>query len=113
MKSSEFEAVVDQALESLPGWVVDMVDNLHVIVEEEPPPELGEVLGVYEGVALPDRAADYFGALPDRIVIFRQPHMRIGLSDDDLAFEIRRTVLHEVAHHVGIDDQRLHELGWD
>ncbi len=113
MKSSEFEAIVDQALESLPGWVFEMVDNLHVIVEEEPPPELGEVLGVYEGVALPDRAADYFGALPDRIVIFRQPHLRMGLTDDDLSSEIRRTVLHEVAHHVGIDDQRLHELGWD
>lgn len=113
MNPTEFEAVVDVALESLPEWVVELVDNLHVIVEEEPPPELGEVLGVYEGVALPDRASDYFGALPDRIVIFRQPHLRMELDEEALAAEIRRTVLHEVAHHIGIDDRRLHELGWD
>lgn len=113
MNPTEFEAAVDQVLESLPQWVLEQVDNLHVIVEDEPPPDLGEVLGVYEGVALPDRAGDYFGALPDRIVIFRQPHVRMELNDDELGSEIRRTVLHEVAHHIGIDDARLHELGWD
>ncbi len=112
MSPAEFESVVDSTLEDLPDWVVEQIDNLHVIVEDEPPAQLGEVLGVYEGVSLPERSADYWGALPDRIVIFRQPHLRMKYSDEELKAEIRKTVLHEVAHHIGIDDDRLHELGW-
>lgn len=112
MSPAEFEAVVDSTLEELPDWVVEQIDNLHVIVEDEPPASLGEVLGVYEGVSLPERAGDYWGALPDRIVIFRQPHLRMRHSDEELKVEIRKTVLHEIAHHIGIDDERLHELGW-
>lgn len=108
-----FEAVVDRTLEDLPQWVVDLIDNLHVIVEEHPPPDLGDALGVYEGVSLPERSGDYWGALPDRIVIFRQPHLAMGLDRDELEAEIRKTVLHEVAHHIGIEDDRLTELGWD
>ena len=92
--------------------MLDKVDNLHVVVEERPDSEQGEVLGIYEGVSLAERD-DYWGALPDRIVIFRQPHLRLGLSDPELEAEVRKTVLHEIAHHIGIDDDRLHELGWD
>jgi predicted Zn-dependent protease with MMP-like domain len=109
----QFEQVVDRTLEGLPQWVVDQIDNLHVVVEETPDEEEGDVLGLYEGVSLPERAADYSGALPDRIVIFRVPHLELGLDDAELEAEIRRTVLHEIAHHIGIDDQRLAELGWD
>jgi predicted Zn-dependent protease with MMP-like domain len=109
----DFESAVDDALESLPEWVVDQLDNLHVVVEERPPPEQGDLLGLYEGVSLAERAADYWGALPDRIVIYRQPHLEMGLDDAGLREEIRRTVLHEIAHHLGIDDERLDELGWD
>lgn len=112
MKRREFEAVVDRSLEELPAWVLDKIDNLVVVVEEHPPPELGDVLGVYEGVALSERE-DYFGVMPDRIVVFRQPHMAMGLSRDELEAEIRKTVLHELGHHLGIDDDRLTELGWD
>jgi predicted Zn-dependent protease with MMP-like domain len=89
------------------------MDNIHVVVEERPTPEQGDVLGIYEGVSLPERAADYWGVLPDRIIVFREPHLELGLSDAELTEEIRRTVLHEIAHHLGIDDERLHELGWD
>mgnify|MGYP002622027087 CR=1 FL=1 len=110
---SEFEQVVDEVLEALPDWVVAKVDNLHIIVEEEPPTELGEVLGVYEGISLDERSADYWGALPDRIVVFRGPHMRMRLKKRELRGEIRKTVLHELGHHLGIDDNRLTELGWD
>ena len=112
MRRSEFEAVVDQTLEGLPEWVVEKIDNLMVVVEEVPPESLGDVLGVYEGVALSERD-DYFGTMPDRIVIFRQPHLDMGLDEPELRSEIRKTVLHAVAHHLGIDDARLHELGWD
>jgi predicted Zn-dependent protease with MMP-like domain len=109
----QFEDVVDRTLEDLPPWVVEQIDNLHIVVEERPDDEQGDVLGLYEGVSLPERAADYSGALPDRIVIFRAPHLEMGLDEDELEAEIRRTVLHEIAHHIGIDDGRLAELGWD
>ena len=112
MRLDEFEDVVDQTLESLPEWVLEKIDNLIVVVEEEPTPEQGDILGVYDGVSLAERA-DYFGVMPDRIVIFRQPHLRLGLTRDELRAEIRTTVLHELAHHLGIDDDRLTELGWD
>ncbi len=113
MNRRQFEDVVDQTLESLPPWVVEQIDNLHVVVEDRPDDDQGDVLGLYEGVSLPERAADYSGALPDRIIIFRAPHLEMGLDDEELEAEIRRTVLHEIAHHIGIDDQRLADLGWD
>lgn len=117
MRRAQFERIVDQALEDLPEWVLEAVDNLHVVVEDWPtrqqdPSEEG-ILGIYEGVSLLDRGDWYSGALPDRIVIFKGPHLELSLSPTELRREIRRTVLHEVAHHLGIDDDRLTELGWD
>lgn len=99
-------------LEDLPDWVLEQIDNLVVVVEEHPSQEQGDVLGIYEGVALSERG-DYFGVMPDTIVIFRRPHLDLGLDRAELEAEIRKTVLHEVAHHLGIDDERLTELGWD
>ena len=99
-------------IESLPQWVLDEVDNLIVVVEDEPSVEQGDLLGIYEGVSLAERG-DYWGALPDRIVVFYKPHLAMGLTDTELREEIRKTVLHELAHHLGIDDDRLTELGWD
>ena len=93
--------------------MVEQIDNLVVVVEERPDEEQGDVLGIYEGVSLLDRGSDYSGALPDRIIIFRAPHIEMGLNDEELEAEIRRTVLHEIAHHIGIEDERLAELGWD
>lgn len=113
MTRDEFVAVVDRTLDELPDWVVDKIDNLHVDVEEHPPPDLAGSLGVYEGVSLLERAEYYSGFLPDRIVIFRQPHMQMALNRADLESEIRKTVLHEIAHHLGIEDDRLSEMGWD
>lgn len=112
MKRSTFEIIVDRAIEGLPQWVIETIDNLVVVVEDDPPSELDDALGVYEGVALSERG-DYWGAVPDRIVIFRQPHLALDLDEAELEAEIRRTVLHEIAHHLGIDDDRLEELGWD
>jgi len=117
VRRAQFERVVDEALEGLPGWVVDAVENLHVVVEDWPTadqdPQNDGILGIYEGVSLLDRGVDYSGFLPDRIVIFMRPHLELGLSRNELRREIRKTVLHEVAHHLGIDDERLAELGWD
>jgi predicted Zn-dependent protease with MMP-like domain len=112
MRLRDFERVVDRALESLPDWVVSSIDNLVVVVEDAPTEEQGDLLGIYEGVALDERE-DYSGAMPDRIVIYRQPHIEMALGPDELEAEVRKTVLHEIAHHLGIDDDRLAELGWD
>ena len=112
MRRHEFELEVDRVIESLPGWVLAEVDNLVVVVEDAPTEEQGELLGIYEGVSLAERG-DYWGSLPDRIVIFYRPHLELGLSDPELKDEIRKTVLHELGHHLGIDDDRLTELGWD
>ena len=112
MNKAEFDAAVDRALEGLPAWVMERVDNLHIVVEDWPTEEQGDILGIYEGVSLAERG-DYWGALPDRIVIFYLPHLDMGLSEEELKEEIRRTVLHELGHHLGIDDERLTELGWD
>jgi predicted Zn-dependent protease with MMP-like domain len=111
MRRSEFEAVVDATLEELPEWVIEKIDNLVIVVADEPSADLGDVLGVYEGVALSERD-DYFGMMPDRIVVFRQPHLDMSLGDTELRAEIRKTVLHEMGHHLGLDDTRLAELGW-
>lgn len=114
---TRFARIVDDAIDELPEWVVERIDNLFVVVEDAPTAEQdpdGEgILGIYEGISLAERGVDYFGTTPDRIVIFYRPHLELGLSDEELADEVRRTVLHEVAHHLGIDDARLHELGWD
>jgi predicted Zn-dependent protease with MMP-like domain len=113
----EFEDLVEQALAELPPDIAAVIDNVAVVVEDHPTPEQDPhdegLLGLYEGISLAERGLDYFGVMPDRITIFMKPHLAMGLHDDELRAEIRTTVLHEMAHHLGIDDHRLHELGWD
>lgn len=117
MDRRQFEMVVDDVIEALPEWVTEQIDNLQLIVKDRPTSEQdshgGGLLGLYEGVSLLERGNDYFAAMPDTIYIFRLPHLALRLPDNELRVEIRRTVLHELAHHLGIDDERLHELGWD
>lgn len=117
MSRAHFESVVDRALDGLPDWVRERIDNLIVVVEDWPSPaqdpEGTGLLGIYEGVSLLERSGDYWGAMPDQITIFRIPHLSLGLERPQLEAEIRRTVLHELAHHLGIDDRRLEELDWD
>ena len=117
MERREFERLVDRSLEQLPDWVLTALENVIVIVEDHPTPEHDPhnegILGIYEGVSLDERGLDYTMALPDRILIFRKPHLALELDEPALEQEIRMTVLHEIAHHLGIDDERLHELGWD
>ena len=117
MRIEEFEREVEAVLTELPQWVKDAMDNVFVVVESRPSrdqdPTGAGLLGVYEGVALNERGFDYFGVSPDRIILFYYPHMALGLEGHELRAEIRTTVLHEIGHHLGFDDERLAELGWD
>lgn len=116
MNLSQFEAVVRETVDGLPEWVKNALDNLEILVMEEADEELdpeGEgLLGLYLGLPLPERGVDYAGELPDVIYIFRRPHLELGLSPDELCEEVARTLIHEVAHYFGIDDDHLDEIGW-
>ena len=105
-----FEETVEAALDSLPPDLRDFMSNVAVLIEEEPPPGL-PLLGLYRGLPLTRRGWGYAGVPPDTITIYRGPLVRLyGADPERLRAEIRRVVLHEVAHHFGISDERLHEL---
>jgi predicted Zn-dependent protease with MMP-like domain len=112
MSAEHFEELVAEALDSVPEELMKLLDNVVVLVEAESPGGDRELLGLYEGYALTSRGTDYAGVLPDRITIFRNPILRICHTESQVIDEVRVTVVHEIAHHFGIDDQRLHELGW-
>ena len=107
----EFEELVGEALDDIPDEIAALIHNVVVLVEDDAPADDPTLLGLYDGVALPDRSANHTG-LPDRIVIYRLPLLDMCEDLDDLAEEVRITVVHEVAHHFGIDDDRLHDLGY-
>ena len=110
IEPGRFEEMVAMALDSLPAELGRLMSNVAVTVEHDPgPPGL---LGLYEGIPLTSRTTQYAGVLPDRITIYRQAICAICRTEDEVAGEVRRTVIHEVAHHFGIDDDRLAELGW-
>ena len=106
-----FEELVGDALDEVPEQLTRLMDNVVVLVEEQDPDD-PHLLGLYEGYALTSRGWDYSGVLPDRITIYRNPTLRICDSEDDVIDEVATTVVHEIAHHFGIDDDRLHQLGW-
>src|SRR5215208_8053854 len=99
----DFEALVERALDEIPDEIAALVNNLVVLIEDDPPTDDPDLLGVYDGVSLTERGADHTG-LPDRITIFRRPLLEMCADDDELTREIRITVVHEIAHHFGIDD---------
>lgn len=107
----DFERLVSEALDSVPERLMAMLDNVVVLVEAEAPADDPHLLGLYEGVPLTERGHDYV-ALPDTITLFRLPILRACVTDADIVREVRTTVVHEIAHHFGIDDERLGELGW-
>jgi len=108
---NRFGELVGEALDEVPGELLDLLDNVVFLVEDDPPPDEPDLLGVYEGHALTERGWDYSGVLPDRIVLYRNPILRICETEEDVVDEVAVTVVHEIAHHFGIDDARLHELG--
>jgi predicted Zn-dependent protease with MMP-like domain len=106
----DFEMWVEDALESLPDDLRAAMSNVDLVVEDEPPSGM-PLLGLYQGVPLTRRGSFYAGALPDKITIYRGPLERLyGQDPDRLRREVRRVVLHEIAHHFGISDERLREL---
>ena len=111
MTRERFEELVRDALDQVPGELLDMMDNVVILVEDEAESDT-ELLGLYEGHALTERGWHYGGVLPDRITIYRNPILGICHDESDVVEEVAITVVHEIAHHFGIDDDRLHELGW-
>jgi predicted Zn-dependent protease with MMP-like domain len=111
MNRARFEELVAEALDTVPDELLRLMDNVVVLVEDEPETDR-ELLGLYEGYSLTNRGWDYSGVLPDRITIYRKPTLRICDTDEDVVDEVATTVVHEIAHHFGIDDDRLHDLGW-
>jgi predicted Zn-dependent protease with MMP-like domain len=112
MGREEFEQLVTDALDELPAEIARLADNVVILVEDESPPGEPELLGVYDGVALTERDSSYSLQLPDRIIIFRQPLLAISPTREELVRQVAITVVHELAHHFGIDDDRLHQLGY-
>lgn len=111
MAPARFDELVADALDEIPADLARLMDNVVVLVEDQNPEE-ANLLGLYEGVALTDRGVDYSGALPDRIFLYRAPILAFCDTEEDVVDEIAVTVVHEIAHHFGISDARLHELGW-
>jgi predicted Zn-dependent protease with MMP-like domain len=112
MSRERFEELVGDALDEVPPELMNLMNNVVILVEDESPPGGPQLLGLYEGHALTDRGWDYAGVLPDRITIFRNPTLRVCDTEQDVVEEVAVTVVHEIAHHFGIDDERLHHLGW-
>jgi len=119
MTRVQFEALVRQALADIPEQIRSHVDNVDVVVEDWPSraqlvgsgiDEEQYLLGLYEGIPLTDRY-DYGMVLPDKITLFQKAIEEVCSSEDELVAEVRDTVVHEVAHHFGIDDESLHEMG--
>ena len=120
MDTPQFEQLVARAIESLPPEILDRLENVDVVVADEPTPhqirrrELGKnqvLLGLYEGVPLTERSYNYTNVMPDKITIFKKAMESIYRTDAQIVAGVQHTVLHEIAHHFGIDDDRLHEIG--
>ncbi len=118
MSEADFEAAVSAALDRIPPALAKTMDNVAIFIEDDYTPQPGEdpdtvLLGLYEGVPLTERDSWWdAGSLPDRITIYRQPILDICASREDVIEEVTITVVHEIAHHFGISDERLHQLGW-
>lgn len=112
MDAATFEQFVIDELDRLPDDMVDGLDNVVFVVEDRPEDGTLDLLGLYDGLALTERDRYGTGELPDRIVVYREPHLAQCDSEDDLRDEIHTTLVHEIAHFYGIDDEHLHELGW-
>lgn len=111
LSHDRFEELVGEALDLIPVELAAAMDNVVVLVEARNADE-PSLLGLYEGVALTERDISYAGLLPDRITVYRDALLDVCVDEEQVVDEVAVTVVHEVAHHFGIDDARLHELGW-
>ena len=111
MSAQRFDELVSDALDLIPEELAAAIDNVVVLVEPRHP-EDPELLGLYQGIALTKRDSFYAGSLPDTVTVYRDALLDICDDEDEVVDEVAITVIHEIAHHFGIDDERLHELGW-
>lgn len=112
MNADAFEELVIDELDRLPDDMVEGLENIVFVVEDRPEDGSLDLLGLYDGLALTERTQYGMGELPDRIVVYREPHLAQCHSEDELRDEIHTTLVHEIAHFYGIDDEQLHEMGW-
>lgn len=112
MDAVTFENLVVDELDQLPDEMVDGLDNVVFVVEDRPEDGSLDLLGLYDGLALTERDRYGMGELPDRIVVYREPHLAQVENEAELRDEVHTTLVHEIAHFFGIDDEQLHELGW-
>ena len=112
MDAATFESLVVEELDRLPDDMVDGLENVVFVVEDRPDDGSLDLLGLYDGVALTERDRYGIGELPDRILVYREPHLAACDDEDELRDEVHTTLVHEIAHFYGIDDDELHRLGW-
>ncbi len=121
LTEQEFEKLVTEGLALIPPEIRELMENVQIVIADEPSAQLLQDLGIpaedtlyglYEGVPLTERTTEYC-AFPDRVTIYRQPLSEAFDNVEELRYEVARTVIHELAHHFGIDEDRLAELGWD
>jgi predicted Zn-dependent protease with MMP-like domain len=112
LAADAFERLVVDELDALPDEMVEGLDNVVFLVEERTADGSSDVLGEYIGIPLTERDAYGFGEMPDRIVVYRQPLLEMCADERELRDEVHITLVHEIGHYYGIDDERLHELGW-
>jgi predicted Zn-dependent protease with MMP-like domain len=113
MTREAFEEAVSDALDLVPPELAARMQNVVVLVEDDAPADEPDLLGLYEGTPLTERDSWWAaGSLPDRITIYRHPTLAVCDTVQEVVEEVAVTVVHEIAHHFGIDDERLHELGW-
>jgi predicted Zn-dependent protease with MMP-like domain len=112
LSPDRFAELVEDAFAKVPDELTGMLDNVVLFIEDEPPADDPTLLGWYDGIALTERGMNYGGELPDRIVVVRSSILAMCDTEADVVREVGITVVHEIAHHFGIDDERLHDLGY-
>lgn len=112
MSEDDFEQLVSDELEALPEDMLAGLDNVVFVIENRPEDGSLDLLGLYDGMAVTERDRYGFGDLPDRILIYREPHLAQCDNEEELRDEVHTTLVHEIAHFYGLDDEKLHELGW-
>jgi predicted Zn-dependent protease with MMP-like domain len=113
LSADEFEELVIAELDLLPDEMVDGLENVVFVTEDRPEDGSLDLLGLYDGVDLTRRGNYGFGELPDRIILYREPLLSVSADLEDLKTQVHVTLVHEIAHFYGIDDEELHKLGWD
>jgi predicted Zn-dependent protease with MMP-like domain len=112
MSEQRFDQLVEAAFDRIPDELTALLDNVVLFIEDDAPADDPDLLGLYHGTPLTERDSQYAGVLPDRILVFRNPTLRMCETEEEVVAEVAVTVAHEIAHHFGIEDDRLHDLGY-